>query len=78
MRVIKAIDHPSSAFRVSVQPWQCIEVVQSAADVPKGERYIVFDGAWSVYAKSKVHLAKPRYVGRYDNVLSAVHRARLN
>jgi hypothetical protein len=55
-----------------------VAVVPDPSYVPKGEAYVKHDkGAWMVYVKSKVHLATPRYWGRYDNILSAVFKARL-
>ena len=78
MRVVKALSNPSQTFRDNVAPWECVEVVQDPNVIPKGEKYIHFkDGAWLVYRKPRVHLATPRYIGRFDNVLSAVHAARL-
>jgi hypothetical protein len=78
MRVVKALWASSPTFHNDVAPWQCVEVVKDPSVIPKGEKYIHFkDGAWVVYRKSKVHLATPRYIGRYDNVLSAVHSARI-
>jgi len=78
MRVVKALADASPTFQNAVAPWSCVEVVRTADAVPKGERYIKYkDGAWVVYVKPRVHLATPRYVGRFDNVLSAVHSARL-
>jgi len=78
MRVVKALSSPSPTFHDAVAPWQCVEVVKDPNVIPKGEKYIHFkDGAWVVYRKSRVHLATPRYIGRYDNVLSAVHSARI-
>lgn len=78
MRVVKALSNPSPTFQIAVAPWQCVEVVQDPNAIPKGEKYIHFkDGAWVVYRKPRVHLATPRYIGRFDNVLSAVHAARI-
>ena len=78
MRVVKALSNPSHTFHNAVAPWQCIEVVQDPNAIPKGEKYIHFkEGVWMVYRKPRVHLATPRYIGRYDNVLSAVHAARI-
>lgn len=78
MRVVKVLADPSPTFASSVAPWECVEVVRTADAVHKGEKYIKYrDGTWMVYRKSKVHLATPRFIGRYDNVLSAVHSARL-
>ena len=78
MRVVKALADESPTFQNAVAPWSCVEVVRTADAVPKGERYIKYkDGAWLVYAKSRVHLSKPRYCGRHDNILSAVYQARL-
>ena len=78
MRVVKVLSDASPTFLDEVSQWQCLEVIRTADAVPKGEKYIKHkDGAWVVYRKSRVHLATPRYIGRYDNVLSAVHSARL-
>lgn len=78
MRVVKALSNPSHTFHNEVAQWQCIEVVQDPNLIPKGEKYIHFkEGVWVVYRKPRVHLATPRYIGRYDNVLSAVHAARI-
>lgn len=78
MRVVKVLSDPSPTFESAIAPWDCLEVVRTADAVPKGEKFIKYrDGDWFVYRKSKVHLAIPRYVGRYDNVLSAVHSCRL-
>lgn len=78
MRVVKVLSDSSPTFASAVAPWECVEVVRTADAVPKGEKYIKYkDGAWIVYRKPKVHLAVPRYVGRFDNVLSAVHTCRL-
>jgi len=78
MRVVKVLADPSPTFASAVAPWECVEVVRTADAVASGEKYIKYrDGTWMVYRKSKVYLATPRYVGRYDNVLSAVHSCRL-
>lgn len=78
MRVVKVLADQSPTFASAVAPWECVEVVRTADAVPKGEKYIKYrDGAWVVYRKSKVHLATPRYINRFDNVLSAVHAARV-
>ena len=78
MRVVKVLSDASPTFLNEVARWQCLEVIRTADAVPKGEKYIKHrDGAWFVYRKSRVHLATPRYIGRYVNVLSAVHAARL-
>jgi len=78
MRVVKVLADPSSTFESAVAPWECVEVVRTADVVAKGEKFIKHrDGAWFVYRKSRVHLATPRYIGRYVNLLSAVHAARV-
>lgn len=78
MRVVKVLSDPSPTFESAIAPWECLEVVRTADAVDKGEKYIKYkDGTWVVYRKSKVHLAIPRYIGRYDNVLSAVHSCRI-
>jgi hypothetical protein len=78
MRVVKVLSCPSDTFREAVKPWSCVEVVSSMDAIPKYERFIKYkDGAWVVYKKSSVHLATPRYINRFDNILSAVHSARL-
>ena len=78
MRVVKVLADPSPTFESAVAPWACVEVVRTADAVPKGERYIKYkDGTWVVYKKPSVHLATPRYINRFDNILSAVHSARL-
>jgi len=78
MRVVKIIDQPCAKFHAEVSKWACIALVADHSYVPKGEAYIKHDnGAWMVYVKSKVHLATPRYWGRYNNILSAVFKARL-
>ena len=78
MRVVKALSHPSPTFKHEVSQWQCVEVVKDIHAVPKGEKYIEYkDGSWCVYFKPRVHLATPRYINRFGNVLSAVHSARI-
>lgn len=78
MRVVKVLFYPSENFREAVKPWTCVEVVNSMDAIPKYERFIKYkDGAWFVYKKPSVHLATPRYINRFDNILSAVHSARL-
>ena len=78
MRIVKIIDQPCAKFHAEVSKWACIALVADQSYVPKGEKYIKYDnGAWIVYVKSRVHMSVPRYAGRYDNVLSAVHKARL-
>ena len=78
MRVVKVLADQSSTFDSAIAPWECVEVVRTADAVAKGEKFIKHrDGAWFVYRKSRVHLATPRYIGRYANILSAVHAARL-
>ena len=78
MRVVKVLADQSSTFDSAIAPWECVEVVRTADAVPKGEKFIKHrDGAWFVYRKSRVHLATPRYIGRYVNLLSAVHAARV-
>ena len=78
MRVVKVLADQSSTFDSAIAPWECVEVVRTADAVPKGEKFIKHrDGAWFVYRKSRVHLATPRYIGRYANLLSAVHAARV-
>jgi len=78
MRVVKVLADPSPTFASAVAPWECVEVVRTADAVSKGEKYIKYkDGTWVVYRKSKVHLAMPRYINRFDNILSAVHCSRL-
>jgi hypothetical protein len=78
MRVVKVLAEQSSTFDSAIAPWECVEVVRTADAVPKGEKFIKHrDGAWFVYRKSRVHLATPRYIGRYVNLLSAVHAARV-
>ena len=78
MRVVKVLDAHCPKFYAEVSPWKCVAVVADQSYVPKGERYITYDnGSWIVYAKSRVHMSVPRYAGRYNNVLSAVHKARL-
>jgi hypothetical protein len=78
MRVVKVIDDHCAKFYAEVSKWGCLAVVPDPSYVPKGEAYVKHDkGAWLVYVKSKVHLATPRYWGRYDNILSAVFKARL-
>ena len=78
MRVVKVLAVESSTFESAIAPWECVEVVRTADAVPKGEKFIKHrDGAWFVYRKSRVHLATPRYIGRYVNLLSAVHAARI-
>ena len=78
MRVVKVLADQSSTFDSAIATWECVEVVRTADAVPKGEKFIKHrDGAWFVYRKSRVHLATPRYIGRYVNLLSAVHAARV-
>lgn len=78
MRVVKLLADQSVALPPDVYRWECVEVVRTADAVPKSEKYIKYkDGAWVVYRKSRVHLATPRYIGRYANLLSAVHSCRL-
>jgi hypothetical protein len=78
MRVVKVLADQSSTFESAVALWECVEIVRTADAVPKGEKFIKHrDGAWFVYRKSRVHLATPRYIGRYVNLLSAVHAARV-
>jgi len=78
MRVVKVLSSPSETFQEAVRPWACVEVVNDPDVIRRGERYIKYkDGAWVVYTKSHVHLSAPRYAGRYGNLLSAVHKARL-
>ena len=78
MRVVKVIDDHCAKFNAEVSKWACVAVVADKSCVPNGEAYIKHDnGAWLVYVKSKVHLATPRYWGRYDNILSALFKARL-
>ena len=78
MRVVKVLADQSSTFDSAIAPWECVEVVRTADAVPKGEKFIKHrDGAWFVYRKSRVHLATPRYIGRYVNLLSAVYAARV-
>ena len=78
MRVVKVLADQSSTFDSAIAPWECVEIVRTADAVPKGEKFIKHrDGAWFVYRKSRVHLATPRYIGRYVNLLSAVHAARV-
>ena len=78
MRVVKLLADQSVALPSDVYRWECVEVVRTADAVSKSEKYIKYkNGAWVVYRKSRVHLATPRYIGRYANLLSAVHSCRL-
>ena len=78
MKIVKVLAEESIPLPSDVYRWECVEVVRTADAVPKGDKYIKHrDGAWFVYRKSKVHLATPRYIGRYVNFLSAVHSCRI-
>lgn len=79
MRTIKVLSHSDQTFRNEIAKWNCVIEITDTADVKAGERYIKYssmDREWHVLAKSRVRLATPRYCGRHDNILSAVHAAR--
>ena len=79
MRVVKVMSNSDQDFRDEIAKWNCVEEIKDPAEVKQGERFIKYsslDRHWHVYTKSKVHLATPRYCGRHNNILSAVHAAR--
>jgi hypothetical protein len=79
MRNIKVLSNPDQNFRDEMSRWNCVTEIKDPAEIKGGERFIKYssmDRQWYVYTKSKVHLATPRYCGRHNNILSAVHAAR--
>jgi hypothetical protein len=79
MRTVKVLSHSDQNYRNEMSRWNCVVEIKDPAEIKAGERFIKYssmDRHWHVYTKSKVHLAKPRYCGRHDNILSAVHSAR--